>query len=97
MFAFLNTAFSALMQLGSRVASLVYAGLVLVFTPVVRLIMRAVRHGNRAAASTKVEDRKGFFFQRFQMGKSPLTQLLRLLPRNLFPILSRKSRLFLNR
>ena len=66
MFAFLNTAFSALMQLGSRVASLVYAGLALVFTPVVRLIMRAVRHGNRAAASVVfVAKRFGYVAKRF--------------------------------
>ena len=51
MFTFFNNAFSALMQLGSRVASLVYAGLVLVFTPVVHLVMGAVRRGNHVAAS----------------------------------------------
>lgn len=66
MFTFFNNAFSALMQLGSRVASLVYAGLVLVFTPVVHLVMRAVRHGNRAAAGVVfVVKRFGYVAKRF--------------------------------
>ena len=66
MFTFFNNAFSALMQLGSRVASLVYAGLVLVFTPVVRLVMRAVRGGNRALATVVfVAKRFGYVAKRF--------------------------------
>ncbi len=66
MFTFLNTIGSALMQLGSRVASLVYAGLVLIFTPVVGSVMRAVRHGNHAAASVVfVAKRFGYVAKRF--------------------------------
>ncbi len=66
MFTVFNTLWSALMQLGSRVASLVYAGLVLIFIPVVQLVMRAVRHGNRVAAGVVfVAKRFGYVAKRF--------------------------------
>ncbi len=47
----MSTVWAAVMQLGSQVASLVYAGLLLIFQPIVKLVMRAVRKGNRVAAS----------------------------------------------
>ncbi len=66
MFTYLNTIWSAVMQLGSRVASLCYAGIVLFFTPIVHAIMKAVQKGNHVAASlVYLAKRFGYVAKRF--------------------------------
>ena len=66
MFTVFNTIRSFLMKVGSTVASLCYAGLVLIFKPIVSLVMRLVRKGNRAAASlVYLVKRFGYVAKRF--------------------------------
>lgn len=49
MFSFVQTVWSAVMKLGSKITALVLSGLLLIFNPIAKLVMRMVRKGNRAA------------------------------------------------